>query len=347
MVVMTLLALLHLAAGVGRLSGQEAEDCRDRASLTVTVLDESGTVALPGATIVLHWTDAVRRPVREPAAADGRFLICVPRDATKATLWAEFGDDSSEQAVVTFEAGEAREVELLVLIETVRPGRLVGRVHDVATGDPVATAAVSVLGGTRVVETNREGLFVFSGVRTGQHELEVRRLGYAPLLHSVEVTRGLTTEVEVGLVPTPVELDPLVATVTRPRRLEIKGFYERRYWGERVSGGTFFTAADIDRRRPLHISHMIADAPGIRLKDGKLVSTRMAATGFSSEGCPVNVYLDNIRISSERSADDISVDAFVRPVEIAGIEVYTGPSQLPAEFGGYDSRCGAIVIWTK
>lgn len=31
---------------------------------------------------------------------------------------------------------------------------------------------------------------------------------------------------------------------------------------------------------------------------------------------------------------------------VAGIEVYRGPSELPAEFGGSVGRCGAIVIWT-
>ncbi|WP_423924508.1 carboxypeptidase regulatory-like domain-containing protein [Candidatus Palauibacter sp.] len=42
-----------------------------------------------------------------------------------------------------------------------------------------------------------------------------------------------------------------------------------------------------------------------------------------------------------------SINDLVLPTEIAGIEVYTGAAALPAEFGGHDARCGAVVIWTK
>ena len=63
---------------------------------------------------------------------------------------------------------------------------------------------------------------------------------------------------------------PIVATAARSRRLEIKGFYERKYWGELVGGGTFFTTADIERRNPIRISHLVADAPGVRLECGLL-----------------------------------------------------------------------------
>ena len=40
-------------------------------------------------------------------------------------------------------------------------------------------------------------------------------------------------------------------------------------------------------------------------------------------------------------------DPGVLMIEVAGVEVYKGPASLPAEFTGSDSRCGAVVIWTK
>ena len=332
--------VLMLMAGFSTLTAQE-RDCGGRASLSVAVLDESGTIPLPGATVVLRWNEARRRPVREPADADGVFFLCAPRDAREATVWAEFGDASSEQEVVGLTPGASSDVELRVLMGSVRPGRLIGRVYDGVSGDPVATAAVSVSGGADPVESNRRGRFVLSGIPAGEHELQVQRIGYAPLRHAVTITRGLTTEVEIGMVPAPVEMEPIVATVTRPRRLEIKGFYERKLWGELVSGGTFFTAADIERRNPVQISHMIADMSGIRVGPGdKLYNMRMSA-GFSNQGCLVKTYLDNVDVS------EVPLRTLVRPIEIAGVEVYRGPASLPAEFGGSDSRCGVVVIWTK
>lgn len=321
------LAIL-LGSSSGPVAGQDA-DCGDSASLLVTVLDESGSVVLPGATVVLRWTDAERMPVREATDTDGRVRVCVPRDASQAVVWAEFGDHSSGQAAPeALAAGEEREVRLRIL-SSVRSGRLIGRVVDRETGRPVATAAVSVLGRPAEAASDRQGLFRLTGVPAGKHELRVRRLGYAPLRHTVDVTTGHTTELEIGLVREPVGLEPLVVSTTRSRRLEIKGFYERKHWGELLGLGTFYTAEDIERRNPLRISHMIAELPSIR---SGLYNART--------GCKMSVYLDNAPVGS-------SLGSLVLPIEVAGIEVYKGAASLPGEFSGSGSRCGVVVVWTK
>ena len=57
-----------LATGADAAAGQE-QSCGDRASLEVTVLDESGTIPMPGAMVVLHWSDAAQLGVREATGA--------------------------------------------------------------------------------------------------------------------------------------------------------------------------------------------------------------------------------------------------------------------------------------
>lgn len=345
---------LLLAAGTFAAEAQQTDDCGDRASLRVSVVDESGLISIPSATIVLRWTEseAARRPIRRESGPEGRLALCAPRDAWQATLWAEFGDASSEEVVVGIEPGVAHDVELRLRIGSVRTGRLIGRVRDARTDDPVVAAEVSIQGHATVAETNRRGQFVLSAVPTGIHALSVRHLGYADLSHPVTVSRGITTEVDVGVVPDPVEMEPIVATATRPRRLEIKGFYERRYWGELVAGGDFFTAVDIERRRPVQISHMIADLPGIRLDCTmrrvrcRIINTR-GASGFVPGGCVMSTYLDGMSLLSRQAGPRDTIDELVRPGEIAGVEVYRGPASVPAEFSGSDSGCGVIVIWTK
>lgn len=350
-----LVALQAVVVPVG-MEGQSTDECDGRASLRISVVDESGFIAIPEATVVLRWTDAVRRPVRETAGPDGRLLLCAPRDAGEATLWAEFGDASSEESVVALEAGMPNEVELRLLLSETGTGRLVGLVRDAGTDEPVAAAAVSILGDPGEVSSNRRGRFVFSGVPVGRREITVRHIGYAPFHHAVAVSRGRTTEIEIGLVPEPVALEPLVATVVRSRRLETRGFYERRYWGELVSGGTFFTAEDIERRSPVRITQMIADIPGIRLRNCgarqnscKLYNSRISDIS-SNDGCLMNIYLDGsliVRRGRIQRGAVANINDFVLPVEIAGVEVYRGPSELPAEFAGMESRCGVVVIWTK
>ena len=287
--------------------------------------------------------------MREDAGPGGQLVLCAPRDAGEATVWAEFGDASSDETVVSIAPGVSREARLRLHLGEVRTGRLIGEVRDALTERPVAAAAVSVRGRAEVAETSRMGRFILSGVPVGVRELSVRHLGYAALSHEVTVSRGITTEVEVGLVPEPMEMAPVVATAARSRRLEVKGFYERKHWGELVSGGMFFTAAEIERRNPVLISHMIADAPWLRLECGmrrtrcRLVNAR-GASRLEPGGCVVGIVLDGMRLRVRR---EDTIDDFVKPVEIAGLEIYRGPASLPGEFSGSDSGCGVVVIWTK
>ena len=338
-----IVAVLALSTSAPGLAGQAA-DCGERAVMLVTVLDESGMIPIPGATVVLRWTDtdADRRPVRREVDLQGRLQLCAPGDARRATLWAELGDVSSRERSVELEPGMLRDVELRLLLESSATGRMIGLVQDARTDRPVAAAAV-LLGGRMVAETNRSGQFILSGVPVGVHELSLRSLGYAPLVYPVVVSKGVTTDLELGLVPEPLEMEPLVAMATRSRRLEVKGFYERKFWGERIGGATYYTADDIERRQPLRISHMIAEEPGVRLSCSgrrcRLVSTR-ASLGFGGCPCGLSVYLDGISVGRD-------LDDFVKPLEIAGVEIYKGAASLPAEFGGARSRCGVVAVWTK
>ena len=338
------IAAWGLAAGTGALSAQEP-DCGDRASLRIAVLNDRGTAPVLGATVVVRWTDVERdrRPVREVVGAGGRLVLCAPRDATRATLWAEYGDSSSEEAVVVIVAGMYHDVTLTQRSGPAGTGRLMGRVYDAITDDPVGAATVSVPDRLRVAETDRRGRFILSAVPVGTQELNVRHLGYAALTHVIEISPGLTTEVDIGMVPDPVEMAPIVATATRSRRLEVKGFYERRHWSELVGTGIFYTAQDIDRRRPVEISHMIADESGIRLQcnarrtDCRLVNTRLSS-GVTG-ACSLSFYVDGLPTRG------IALDDVVRPSEIAGIEIYKGLASGPAEFP--PSRCGLVAVWTK
>lgn len=245
------------------------------------------------------------------------------------------------------------EIELPLPGET-HTGRLLGRVRDARSQRPVAAAAVSVTGRPEREQSDRRGHFVLGALPVGEYQLSVRHIGYAPLNHSVTVTRGHTTEIDVGLTPDPVALPPLVATVTRIRRLETQGFYERKNWGELAGLGTFFTVEDIERRNPMRITDLIADAPGVRVHcqgNRCKVFSRRISVGFGGAGCELNVFVDGVLVI--RSSDgrwrgnSDSVNDFVLPIEVGGVEVYSGAGALPAEFSGFDSRCGAVVIWTK
>ena len=325
-----LLAVLQLGVGAAAARGQEQETECERPELRVTVMDESGFVPLPGVVVAVQWTDGGRRPARARTGDDGRYGICAPRDAEGAVLWAEVGSDGSREVTVALERGGTHEVELRVVFALSSPGRLLGRIYDALTDDPVATAAVSVLGRPGVAESNRQGQFALDGIPQGEHQLEVRRLGYALLRHPIVMSPGITTEVEVGLVPEPVEMEPLVAVAERSRRLEIKGFYERKHWGELLGLGEFFSEDYLERWRPTLMTQFLADHTMLNYN---LVNRR--------SGCAAKVLVDGMKVAIPH------LNAVVLPIEVGAVEVYRGPASLPARFSGPDSRCGVVAIWTK
>jgi outer membrane receptor protein involved in Fe transport len=55
----------------------------------------------------------------------------------------------------------------------------------------------------------------------------------------------------------------------------------------------------------------------------------------------VGVYVDGFRVPGD-PGDALSM---INAADVEGIEVYRGPSELPAEFMSDD--CAAIVIWTR
>ena len=322
-------AILLLGVGSAPAAAQ-VEACGDRASLDVLVHDESGTMPLPGAAVIVRWAMEAPAPRRGTTGPDGRVRICVPLGIPEATLWAGFGTELGEPLTVAAEPGTRRDVVLRLPLPEGMPARLIGHLYDASTEEPVVTAAVSVVGRPGVVDTDRQGRFILFDVPPGQRVLRVRRIGYAPLSQSITVPGGLTTEVEIGLVPTPIELEPLVATATRSRRLEIKGFYARKWWGERTGTGYYITQDYIERWRPASIGSLVTMVvPGV----GSGLMNRRGG------GCPMTVYVDGF---NQRG---MGVDVW--PFEVAAIEVYKGLATLPAEFGGFDNRCGVVAIWTK
>ena len=59
--------------------------------MQVTVVDESGTIPIPFATVRPAPKDegALDGPLRGQAGSDGRIVLCVPGGVGSATLWAE------------------------------------------------------------------------------------------------------------------------------------------------------------------------------------------------------------------------------------------------------------------
>lgn len=217
---------------------------------------------------------------------------------------------------------------------------ITGRVVDAVTDASLPGVVVVLVDSTDtrldVVEADSAGRFRFLGFRPGRHRLLTQRLGYGPISTGfVMVTKDDHLDFEIRMSPEPVRLDPIEATVERRSlKLESLGFYQRKL----SSGGYLLDAEQIRDRSPLGLGDLLNVLPGIR------------GTGSLRTGCSMLFVLNGQRIKASGPIGPIeTIDAFVHPEEIIGLEVYPGAGGIgaPIQYRGPDAFCGIVLVWTR
>lgn len=218
--------------------------------------------------------------------------------------------------------------------------RVFGRVLN-AAGTPVAGARVGLMGLSAAALTRANGDFVLDSLPSGTQALVVLKLGYTPTEQVVELSARTPARVTVKLgifVPTLTAVEVVSA---RDQGLQKVGFTDRKRMG---TGGTFIDPDQIERRRAQLFSDLLRAVPGIRVNmvgNQAMLSSTRSATGGA--GC-VTVYVDG---AEWKQLDAGDVDSFVRPGEVAAIEVYSSATSVPAQFSSAGTSCAAVVVWTK
>ncbi len=220
-----------------------------------------------------------------------------------------------------------------------------GRILEAGEDRPVSLAAVSLLAKDAVevgsTLTDEDGRFQLSPGASGGFYLYVEALGFVPKLEgSLILTEADTVEVEVFLAPAPIPVEPLVVEAKpRSRRLEMSGFPERKQAGL----GAFIEREEIEKRDPRFLSDLFRTRPGFRVIGGVgggfLVSRRTSSFYYGT--CAPLIYLDGLPM--ERGA----IDRLIQPSLVEAIEIYSGISQLPAQYSGAESACGVVLVWTR
>ena len=300
------------------------------------------------------FTQRVQR-VQATTSETGWFSLCdVPRPGT-TTLVAGRGADSTAlveipiavEAVVRRDlyVGVARVaalVDSLPRADTVPrrvmqsgDGRLSGTVASVSTGAPIPGAQVVLADGPEAT-TNDKGEWTLVDIPLGTRTLEVRALGYYPERRPVNVFMGAPA-VHVALTTFRAVLDTVRVTASRWRDEHRLGFEARRRQGL----GRYITADEIARRAPVNASDLFRSIAGMVTDAGTLRIRR------GDTDCSPALYLNGVHISpmtlGDLSTED--VDIWVRPHEIAAIEVYG--DIVPPQFQQIHLGCGAIAIWSK
>lgn len=200
------------------------------------------------------------------------------------------------------------------------PPRLTGRVLDAATGQPLDGATVRIQGTKQSRISDDDGRFVFDDVPAGDLVLQAARPGYADVSGSVSAEPGQSKRLEIRMSTQPIALEPLVVTAVQTRRV---GLLADLQWRMKHETGTFIEHREIEVRNQRSIWQLIPLATRVR---------------WQTMNCGPALYLDGVPI------DDIDI---VTPTSIQVIEIYDGPSTVPAEFKGSTAGCGVIAVWTK
>ena len=93
-------------------------------------------------------------------------------------------------------------------------GRVEGRVTAAASGAPIPSAEVSVVGTNLGTRTNAEGRFVLLDIPAGPHDLRILAIGYKLGTLRLVVRSDTVTTAEAQLTPSVLELDAVVVTGT-------------------------------------------------------------------------------------------------------------------------------------
>jgi TonB family protein len=216
-------------------------------------------------------------------------------------------------------------------------GGIAGSVKD-SIGTAIVGAEISLAGSTLRVETDERGEFRLGNVPAGLMLVRVRRIGFHPDTSELMVIAGRSIPLDIVLGRLAVELRPVVINGRQGLTGWAAGFYGRKDRGM----GHFITGDDIERRNPMNMTDLFRMVPGTRIESRGFARN---AVRFRGARCPPLVWLDGTPLT----AGEFDLDA-LPPQSLAGVEIYSGPASVPAEFLGtqsISSSCGTVILWSK
>lgn len=228
-----------------------------------------------------------------------------------------------------------------------------GTVRAAESGEPIQNAVVILDGEAQAALTDSAGSFMLARLDPGRHLLEVSHLGRRSKQVTVDLAAGQAVEVSLSVEIEPVELPGLEVSVERRVDGKMAGFYRRMERG----AGHFITSDELAKipghrvsgamRRVPNVNVRPCDQAGSGAPPGCMrVSMRRKAPSirFSGQNCQPHYYLDGARIQLPR--DEGGVNA-LDLTQLEAVEVYRGPSEIPAQYGGSDAQCGVVLFWTR
>lgn len=321
--------------------------------------------------VSVRWTEFTigatgareRRPeVRATTGEQGRFVFCnVPGEGTVGLRGARGGDTTGIVELDLPARGAARR-DLFVggatsttLVDSVTLGdstkavrsrvvrhgtaRITGTIRN-KEGHPIKGARLHIADSGVEAVTDDKGHFLVTEAPGGTQSVEVRAIGYFPEERTIDLIGGRAATVQITLATLRSVLDTVRVAASRVYSTDSHGFEARRRAGGR---GYFFDQKDVERLRPLEITEFLRRVPTLTLSAGEFDQSVYMRDFYGDGYCQPTVFVDGLRLDRLSRRD---IDLWVRPEELAGMEVYTRAEQAPPQFTTMEG-CGSLVLWTR
>lgn len=221
-------------------------------------------------------------------------------------------------------------------------------------GAPVIGAEVAIPALSLTTVTDSSGGYSLARVPSGSHEVQVRRLGYTLMAHTVQFAEAQTV-LRTFYLNRPQTLDTVVVTDTRPA---IVSFEEHRRRGL----GDFITREQLAKQEGRRMHEVLAQLPAVEIQHtsgGTFVSNTRRETAISRNlpggkvGVPEKsycypvVYLDGVLVYRGR-LDEPPFN--INSISVAGteaIEYYASSALAPMRYSPPHVTCGILVVHTR
>jgi len=196
------------------------------------------------------------------------------------------------------------------------------------------------MGDGRSVTSDSLGLYQFDKLPGGLVKFMVRAPRYPSTTFMVALVPGeqMERDVELEVVSSDSGATPTLPAVkiSAPPSLgpRYADFERRRLTGR----GQYMTAEEVERTGASRLYQVVLGLRGVHVDCG------------GGAGCFIQMARAPMRCLPEYVVDGRTDNEFgpaVPAQDIQGLELYTGPSDVPGEYAGRNAGCGLIVIWTK
>ncbi len=211
-------------------------------------------------------------------------------------------------------------------------GRLTGSVSDVATGNPIENAVVEVVSTSARLLTDATGSYEFEDVPLGNQQVRVTRIGYNPVVFTVNIQAGLISRRRVQLETSPVSLEG-VTVEANVEGAEVREVVQSPFSVSVIPGPEL-------AGRGLSLDEVLQRATGVQVRRSGGLGSASVFNVRGLEGRRVQIFIDGAAIDVDNDSftlDDIPVQLIER------VEVYKGV--VPARLGG-DGLGAAINVVT-